>query len=1044
MFSAPVSARNLPVEFSKPTLSRHARRWLAAALAGALVAAGCATIRNPATAQISAADASATPTSRLRGALGNAPLYFIENRGQVDPRAAFYLRGKDKTLYFTAEGITFILNRARRRSDGTMLVNASAPAESSESSEFWDRWALKLDFVRANAVAPRGEESTPAVVSYFTGGKDRWQPGLKTYAKLVYADLWPGIDLIYGGSEERLKYMFVVKPGTDPKQIQLAYRGVSSLRVNERQELEIGTPAGDFHDDRPYAYQDIAGRRAEVPMAYELQAGARETGRYGFRVGKYDRAQPLVLDPAIIIYSGFIGGLLDDKANGVAVDSAGAAYVTGETSSDETTFPDGNGFGPIAGNDEIQNGGVDAFVAKVKPDGSGLVYATFIGGSGTDRGNAIALAGGCAPPCEAYITGETDSTETTFPTTSGAFDITQNGVTDAFVIKVNAAGTDLVYSTFIGGSATDRGKGIAVDGAGLAYVTGETNSSHVGVPNAFPVTTGPDLTQNGLLDAFVARLSAAGDALDYLGYIGGGGDDRGNAIALEPGCASPCAAYVAGETSSTEASFPDGDGFGPLTGPDLTQNGGIDAFVAKVKADGTGLDYAGFIGGSLTDRANGIAVDGLGKAYVAGETNSLETSFPDGNGFGALPGADKIQNGGVDAFVVRLNAAGTALDYATYIGGINDDRANAIALNPGCASPCEAYIAGETGSDQLTFPDKVGPDVTHNGGVDAFVAKVKDDGTSLLLAGYIGGSGDERANAIAVDTAGAAYVAGETNSTTLSTSTVKFPVRTGPDKVQNGAIDAFVTKLCTTGCLDLTSKMTAAPKIVMSGGTITYNFTITNKGPDDATNVVLDDPVPAGAGFVSAIPSVGACNAVVHCTLGPLAKGALPITVEIKFAAPAFAGSFVNTATVAADQTDTSPGNNESTIKTSVLLPDFVIKKLSLSATTVAAGGTITVTDTTSNSQSVPVAPATTAGSTTAFYLSTDKLFSGDTLLTSRLVGGLSAKGTSTGATPVTIPLATVPGTYYIIAVADDGNAVVETPNEGNNSKASKKITVTP
>jgi hypothetical protein len=595
------------------------------------------------------------------------PLYFVENRGQVDARAAYYLHGKDKSLYFTSTGIAFVLSpRAKEKPD--MLVRVSSGNTPS------DQWLLKLDFLNAKPTTPTAEEQTSATISYLKGPREGWKAGLKSYSKLVYADLWPGIDLVYSGTSDRLKYEFVVKPGADPRQIRLAYNGASSVGIKDG-ELEIATPAGTFRDDKPYAYQEIAGRRAEVPMAYRLEA---PPGAYGFRVGAYDATKPLVLDPAIIIYSGFIGGLGDDIARGVAADSDGNAYVTGETASDQTTFPETTG-----AFDRTQNGGVDAFVAKVKADGTGLVYATFIGGDGDDIGNAIALEQGCAPPCAAYITGETDSDETTFPTTTGAFNETANGGIDAFVVKVNEDGSDLLFATFFGGSGTDRGKGIAVDGTGAAYITGETGSTETSSPNPFPVSVGPGLTQGGGLDAFVARISGAdGGTLDYAGFIGGAGDDRGNAIALEPSCINPCTAYVGGEASSSEVSFPVTSG-----AFDETHNGGIDGFVAKVSSDGSGLEYATYIGGGGTDRVNGIAADVSGLAYVAGETNSTETTFPDGDGFNGLAGFDKIQNGLFDAFVARVSADGGDLDYATFIGGDGDDRANAIAIAPHCVSP---------------------------------------------------------------------------------------------------------------------------------------------------------------------------------------------------------------------------------------------------------------------------------------------------------------------------------------------------------------------
>ena len=260
--------------------------------------------------------------SRAQALLGKLPLYFIENRGQEDPRVAYYLQGRDTAVYFTGTGVTFALTAPK--ADGAAAnqppVNAVgdtphgrhlpvrrvalAPEHQSR-----DRWAVQLDFVGANAVAPRGEDRTPAVVSYFKGADSRSQAGLPTYGSVVYPDLWPGIDLVYTGTAGHLKYTFLVKPGADPDQIKLAYRGATAVALTDAGQLEIATPVGGFTDDRPYAYQDRNDSRDEVPAAFALATASGDgTQRYGFTVGRYDRSRPLVLDPSVLVYAGYIGG----------------------------------------------------------------------------------------------------------------------------------------------------------------------------------------------------------------------------------------------------------------------------------------------------------------------------------------------------------------------------------------------------------------------------------------------------------------------------------------------------------------------------------------------------------------------------------------------------------------------------------------------------------------------------------------------------------------------------------------------------------------
>src|SRR5438445_4746600 len=412
--------------------------------------------------------------SKSRGqlrAMMKMPLYFIENRGQLDPRVAFTVQGTHKTLYFSREGVTIALPSPGRTIDAPRLERASLRQGTGPEAS-GGRWIVKLDFVGANPAARiAGEEKTSAVVSYFKGPRGEWKTGLATYASILYSDLWPGIDLVYSGTPDRLKYSFRVRPGADAGRIAMAYRGVTGVRVNAGGELEVETPAGRLKDEKPSAYQEVGGRRVGIDVAYRRGAGA---AAYGFELGSYDRNLPLVLDPAILVYAGYIGGGSTglDQGFGIAVDASGAAYVTGRADSSESS-----GFPVTAGPDLTFNGGSDAFVAKVSADGSSLVYAGYIGGASFDFGFGIAVdAAG-----NAYVVGQTQSSETTFPVAIGP-DLTYNGGFDAFVAKVNVGGTALDYAGYIGGEANDLGFGVAVDASGNAYVTGSTASS------AFPAT----------------------------------------------------------------------------------------------------------------------------------------------------------------------------------------------------------------------------------------------------------------------------------------------------------------------------------------------------------------------------------------------------------------------------------------------------------------------------------------------------------------------------------------------------------------------------
>ena len=703
-------------------------------------------------------DAGPASPSLMKASFSKLPIHFIENRGVYPEEVKYYIQGADKTLYFTSDGVTFRLKSKDRA------------------------WVVKLEFVGANPdVVPVGEDRQQAIFSYFKGPEKDWKTGLPSFARVAYRELWPGIDLVYRGAVNQLKYEFVVMPGADPGQIRFEVQGATAVETTDAGGLRIETPEGVLEDAPPVAWQEIDGTRRSVEMAFTL-AGEAGQGRheFGFRVGSYDRTKPVILDPAVLVYCGYLGGSGHDIGYDIAVDAQGNAYVTGSTWSTEASFP--ARVGPdLRFNGQGSNGG-DAFVAKIDASGRGLVYCGYIGGADGDWGHAIAVDKGG----NAYITGITMSSEATFPVAAGP-DLTYNGAGDAFVAKVNAAGTALLYCGYVGGDSFDIGQDIALGPGDEAYLTGFTKSDE----KSFPVCVGPDLTFNSVHpridDAFVARVNAAGTALTYCGYIGGSWGDYGLGIAVD-GASN---AYVVGNTLSYQ-DFP------VLVGPDLTHNGGNtygDCFVTKVTPTGTGLLYSGFIGGRWDERASAVAVDSFGNVYVTGFTNSAET-----DGFPVQVGPDLTFNGVEDVFVAKVTAGGTGLYYCGYIGGSGRDGSTMQAYNyRGDARIAVdargyAYVAGGTQSSEATFPVTGGPDSTYNGGGgDAFVATVYPTGAALVQCGYIGGSGSDGALGIDVDGSGNVYLASFTDSTPAT-----FPVVGGPILTHSGGADVFVAKVAFT------------------------------------------------------------------------------------------------------------------------------------------------------------------------------------------------------------------------------------------------------
>jgi hypothetical protein len=765
---------------------------------------------------------------------GQNTILFIENVGQFDTGARFQVRGGMGTMWLADDAIWI-----------TVLEKPSSPQPPSPNlgeggdglpSPRFGRGAggegrgvnLKLSFPGANP-HPRIEpfDRLDTVVSYFIGNDPaKWQPNVPVWGGVRYVDLYPGIDLEITGEESRWAWRLVVREQTlslapSPSQGE-GWGGGVRLRVEGADAIELLPPPDP--SATPSASSGLrlragVGRGAggeglrlttaigefTLPLltVEGLHVERANVERVNVRV--FDVTPPSSSAPALpgpsaqtagtsdLLYSTFLGGNGDDRGVAIAVDGAGSAYVTGWTwSSDFPTTP---------GSFDTSSNNGDVFVVKLNAGGTGLAYATFLGGSGDDHGYAIAVDG----VGSAYVTGGTWSSD--FPTTPGAFDTSYHGAYDTFMVNLNAGGTGLAYATFLGGSAEDYGQALAVDGAGSAYVTGYTSSSD------FPTTPGAFDTSYDGYDAFVVKLNAGGAGLVYATFLGGSDSDRGYAIAVD-GAGN---AYVTGYTYSSD--FPTTPG-----AFDTSHNVGNDAFVVKLNAEGTGLAYATFLGGNADDYGSSIAVDGAGSAYVTGFTYSSD--FP------ATPGAfDTGYNGWGDAFMVKLNAGGAGLAYATFLGGNTYDEGNAIAVD-GAGS---AYVTGGTWSSD--FPTTPGAfDTSYNGGEDACVVKLNAGGTGLAYATFLGGSGENNGRAIAVDGAGSAYVTGYTYSSDFPTTPSAF------DTSHNGGGDAFVAKLAVGGRVFLTP-----PAQMNQGGrgqVVAYKEMLINAtGGPDSFNLTLGSHV---------------------------------------------------------------------------------------------------------------------------------------------------------------------------------------------------------
>ena len=766
----------------------------------------------------------------------------------------------------------------------------------------------------AAAVEPQGDLQLPGKSNYFIGNDPaKWHRDIPQFARVRYRNVYPGVDLTYYGNRGRLEYDFEVAPGSDPAQVALEFQGSRNPRIDATGDLVMAVGGSQVRLQAPRMYQKFGAEERTVAGRFELRGP--DKNEIGFHLGAYDRSRTLIIDPTLT-YSTYLGGSGNEACSviapiiivgisaptpgcpAIAVDAASNAYVAGSTTS--TDFPGTAG--------EYQTtlaagATANAFIAKFSPAGS-LLFATYLGGSGTDYTAGVAVD----PGFDVIVAGTTSSGN--FPTkgTNGAFQATPlSGGKHVFLSKLDPSGKTLLYSTYLSGLGVDLASGLALDPGGNAYVTGTTTSQEV--ETGFPSTIGSYQTSpaaGSAIQFFMSKINpnvSGSSSVPYSTYFGGASPSGAAGVAVGGGIAvdSTSNVYITGGTNFTDLPL--------LNAYQAINEGRLDAFVAKFNpagVTGTQLLYSTYLGGSGDDVGYAMAVDSSDDAYVAGSTSSTDFNVTGTTGSTVSIALQSNNGGGTDAFIAKLGipCSGTTcttftvpLTYFTYLGGSGTDVATAITVDNNSG----ARITGWTNS--TNFPIVGSPiQSTFGGGeTDAFFASINTAATCSPLVtptcvatsttSYFGGTGADFGTGVALDQQGSSYIAGETASST------GFPLRNPNQGTLDGPNDAFVAKLAPV--LNLTMQPpTATPLVVGMGSQVSFAYTVTNSG-EFTNGVTFVDYLPAsGVSFVSATASPGTCgsptNSTVLCNIGTLnAAATATVTVIVTPVPPTLPGGTV-------------------------------------------------------------------------------------------------------------------------------------------------------
>ncbi|HEY1271042.1 MAG TPA: SBBP repeat-containing protein [Terriglobales bacterium] len=900
----------------------------------------------------STSTASAPP---LRLVLGRAPLGFEPNLGQADSRVKYLARGSGYGLFLTDDEAVLALNgRSRQGQSRTSIV--------------------RMKLAGANAAAATASGELPGKSNYLIGNDpSRWRRGVPQFSRVRYAQVYPGIDLVYYGSQGRVEYDFEVAPGVSPGVVQLAFAGAKNVSLDATGDLIIAADGADLRLHAPVIYQELGTRRQVVQGKFALAGN-----RIGFEVGDYDRSRTLVIDP-VLSYSSYLGGTGNEACAppapltivpgcpAVAVDTSFNMYVAGQTASADF---------PVTGSplSSTLSGTTDLFVTKFDPTGSTRVFSTYLGGSGDEFTAGLAADAGQT----VYVAGTTNSGNFPMASPANGFQTTPaSSGNHAFVSALKSDGTALNYSTYLSGNGTDVATGMTIDNKGDVFVTGTTTSTDTAP--GFPATAGAfqttSLSANQFFVSKVDTVTSGSASLAYSTYFGGGNPVGGQAIGGGIAVDSTGNVYFTGGTNFRHVGqvddFPILNAAQPCldtpavqTPPNpppacSTSAANLDAFVAKLTPNAVAaqLLYSTYLGGTGADQGYGIAVDGGSNVYLTGTTTSPDIFHP----AGTTPFQASINAGG-DAFLVKLNnPAANALvstTYSTYIGGGSLDVGLAVAVD---SSTQIARVAGWTASPDLTGATGFG-----GGGADGFFARIDTTASTTVspndFTRFLGGNGADHATGLALDTNQLTYLTGDTASTNFPTAGSPFQA----SLAGGSGSDAFLTRLQSSSDLALTvTPALSPPTVIGAGHAQTFTYKVTNIGPDPTAGVTFVSTLPAsGATFGTVTSSPGSCtgavNGSVSCTIGTLGLTS-PATVTLSLTATS-ATPLTSSGRVFTDPTiSVDPVGANNFASTTVQVTDFGVSASPLSVT-VSAGNPanyqVKVTPLPSYSSSVSLAVA--------------------------------------------------------------------------------------